>query len=146
MGQVFAIVEQLDEFRFRFRNTYTGDTIEVEVAPHMRGLFMDTAVPSTWPDPCPFLRQDAGRKMAFCTVHLTRPDVCREYQCWRILVLDNKGKRIARVMDQTYLCLEDESLREPWEKFRECLDALDGKEWDDALIRYFRDLGYTVKV
>jgi Fe-S-cluster containining protein len=146
MGQVFAIIQQLDPFRFRLRNQYTGDTREVEVAISMRQLFTESAIPASWQDPCPFLRLDASLGLAFCTVHQTRPEVCREYQCWRILVLDCEGRRVARVMDQRYLCLEDERLREPWEEFRENLDSLCTHEWDNEVIRFFRERGYTVRV
>lgn len=146
MGQVFSIVETLDEYHFRFRNEYTGDTRVVEVAPHLRALFQSEAVPGSWENPCPFLRLDPESRMAFCTVHLTRPDVCREYQCWRILVLDNEGYRVARVMERRYLCLQDESLRGQWEEYREPLDSLEDGEWDEAVIRFFRERGYLVSV
>lgn len=146
MGQVFSIVEKLDEYQFRFRNEYTGDTRVVEVAPHLRALFNSHSISASWENPCPFLRQDPDGRKAFCTVHLTRPDMCREYQCWRILVLDVQGNRVARVMDRCYLCIEDECIRESWEEFRENLNTRDIREWDSEVIRFFRDRGYLVRV
>lgn len=146
MGQVFSIVRHLGEFRYILRNEYTGDTREVEVAPPLRRLFLVSEVPVHWQDPCPFLRMDEARGLSFCTVHLTRPDVCREYQCWRVLVLDNEGRRVARVMEKRYLCLEDESLRGKWEEFRESLDHLDDSDWDEAVIFFFRGLGFHIRV
>ena len=146
MGQVFSIVRQLDEFRFLFRNEYTGDTREVEVALPLRRLFLESKVPAHWQNPCPFLRLDQSRDLAFCTVHLTRPDICREYECWRILILDEEGRRVARVMERRYLCLEDEGLRGEWEEFHKSLDTPDDRVWDEAVIRFFRDRGLHVRV
>ncbi|OPX69406.1 MAG: Flagellin N-methylase [Methanoregulaceae archaeon PtaB.Bin056] len=144
MGQVFSIVGQLDEFRYLLQNEYTGDTREVEVAPSLRRLFLESPIPGHWQDPCPFLRIDGSRGLAFCTVHQTRPDVCREYQCWRVLVLDREGRRVARVMEKRYLCLEDEGLRGKWEEFRQSLDTPDDRKWDEAVSGFFRERGYSV--
>ena len=146
MGEVFTIDGKPGEYRFRIRNEYTGDTTEVEVAPFMRVLFAGSSVPPGSSSPCPFLRWDTMLAKSFCTVHLTRPDICREYQCWRILVLDESGRRVARVMDERYLCLDEEDIRETWEAFRENLDLLEREEWDDRVVRFFEGLGYTVKV
>ena len=146
IGQVFSIIRQLDEFRFLLRNEYTGDTREVEVAPPLRRLFSESLIPKEWENPCPFLRMDHPLGLSFCTVHQTRPDVCREYQCWRVLVLDREGRRVARVMERRYLCLEDEGLRGKWEEFRESADGLEGEDWDRAVIGFFRGLGFRVCV
>lgn len=146
MGQVFSIVEKLGEWRYLFRNEYTGDTVPVDVAPHIRELFLSDSLPPGSLNPCPFVRWDKDRRMAFCTVHQTRPDICREYQCWRILVVDMQGRRVARVMDDRHVCLEKVSLRDAWEAFRDTLDSPYREEWDERVVRFFRDLGYTVMV
>jgi len=144
MGQVFAIIRQIDEFRFLIRNEYTGDTQEVEVAPPLRRLFAESLVPAEWENPCPFLRLDRTLGLSFCTVHQTRPDVCREYQCWRVLVLDREGRRVARVMEPRYLHLEEEGLVPSWMAFRERMDDISDDEWDAAAARFFRERGYSV--
>lgn len=146
MGQVFQIVEDLGEFRYLLRNEYTGDTIPVEVTPTLRGLYLSGATPPGSQNPCPFVRWDAGRMLACCTVHLSRPDICREYQCWRILVEDAQGRRVARVMDERFLCLENEGLRESWELFRDSLDSSGTEEWDEKVIRFFKEHGFSVRV
>lgn len=146
MGQVFQIVEDLGEFRYLLRNEYTGDTIQVEVTPTLRGLYLSGTTPPGSQNPCPFVRWDTGRMLAFCTVHVSRPDICREYQCWRILVEDAQGRRVARVMDERFLCLENEDLRESWELFRDSLDSSGTEEWDEKVIRFFKEHGFSVSV
>lgn len=146
MGQVFQVVEDLGAYRYLLRNEYTGDTIPVEITPTLRELFLNGTSPPGSQNPCPFVRWDAGQTLAFCTVHLSRPDICREYQCWRILVEDEKGRRVARVMDERFLCIENENLRESWELFRDSLDPSGREEWDEIVIRFFEERGYTVRV
>jgi len=146
MGQVFLVVEDLGAYRYLLRNEYTGDTIPVEITPTLRELFLTGTAPPGSQNPCPFVRWDAGQTLAFCTVHLSRPDICREYQCWRILVEDEKGRRVARVMDERFLCIENENIRKSWELFRDSLDPSGREEWDEIVIRFFKERGYTVRV
>ena len=45
-----------------------------------------------------------------------------------------------------YLSTEDARLRGKGEEFRESLDHLDDSDWDEAVIRFFRGLGFCVLV
>jgi Fe-S-cluster containining protein len=144
MGQVFAIREERGAFRYLFENLYTGEETEVEVSLPWRELFSSGEKPAHWQDPCPFLRQDPSTGKAVCTVHGTRPATCRDYGCWRVLVLDPSGRRIARVMERRYLHLEEPSLALAYEEFRDGIDTFPDNAWDSAVARFFRERGYSV--
>ena len=82
---------------------------------------------------------------AWCTVHLTRPEICRDYCCWRLLILDAEGRRAGRVMYQTTFIQDTDELRRLWERMQLTLDGLYGTERDDAFIRTLTAAGYRVR-
>jgi len=144
MGRVFAIGLARDGYRFELENLYTGEKTEVGVSPAMQELYLSGETVSDWQDPCPFLRYDTKKKKAFCTVHETRPGICRDYGCWRILVVDGSGRRAGRIMEWRYFHSEDRRLAQAWEEFRDGIDSLPDPDWDNAVARFFRERGYSV--
>jgi Fe-S-cluster containining protein len=144
MGLVHSIRADSGGYRFIIRNQYTGEEKEVAIDPDKLGLFEDRSLLRDLPEACPFLRKNPVDQKAYCTVHLTRPDICREFSCWRLLILDAKGKRAGRIMYRRYLSPEDETLKKVWD---ECIDALnepDDDAWDAEMIRILMRAGYRV--
>ena len=145
MGYVFEIVADHGGYAFTVRNQYLGDQTEVQVAPEMLPLFLDRAVFERYPHACPFLRFDPGGK-AFCTVHLTRPDMCRDFGCWRLLILRPDGRRAGRVMCQSHFCPDDSDLARLWEERIRPIDDPGGAEWDRSVISILTRAGYQVRI
>jgi Fe-S-cluster containining protein len=145
MRDVHEIIEERGNYTFVLYNNYTGDKNEVRVDPDKIALFEDVSSLEGHPHACPFLRFDREGGKAWCTVHLTRPDLCREYCCWRLLILDSQGKRAGRVMYQTTFLPDNDTLRRLWEEMEPNLSGLAGTEWDDALIRMLTASGYRVR-
>jgi hypothetical protein len=126
-------------------NRYTNEDTLVTVDPDKYDLFHDKSVFERLPEACPFFRHAPGSEKAYCTVHLTRPDICRDYGCWRLLILNCRGMRVGRIMFSRYLCTEDPFLTRI---FSDCIDPVgepDEKRWDDLVIRVLTRSGYTVK-
>jgi Fe-S-cluster containining protein len=144
MQDVHRIIEECGDYTFVVHNHYTGDRDEVRVDPDKIALFEDRSSIEGLPGACRFLRFDTAGK-AWCTVHQTRPDICREYSCWRLLILDSEGKRAGRVMYQTMLVPDNEALGQLWEKVQPRLEGLCGTEWDDEVIRILTASGYRVR-
>jgi uncharacterized protein len=90
MGEIISIREKTGDAEFRIWYTTTGEERTVHVDPDKMDLFF-TKTPQTTMA-CPFLREQATGTV-ICTVHRSRPDICHEYSCFRILVLDTEGKR-----------------------------------------------------
>jgi Fe-S-cluster containining protein len=145
MQDVHRIIEDRGNYTFVVHNHYTGDVDEVRIDPDKIALFEDASSIEELPDACRFLRFDAETGKAWCTVHQTRPDICREYCCWRLLFLDSEGKRAGRVMYQTLFLADNEAMSQLWERVKPTLESLSGSEWDDELIRILTASGYRVR-
>lgn len=144
MGLVHRIKEEIGEFRFLVVNEYTGEATPVEVDPDKIALFEDRSIFSIFPDACPFLRRDVAGGRICCTVHLTWPEICREFSCWRILILDPSGRRSGRVMGARYLACEDEHLHSIWRRRLDELGIIDDECWDRELVNLAEKHGYRV--
>lgn len=145
MRTVYATIEERGNHTFVVHNTYTGEVKEVRVDPDKIALFEDESSIGELPEACPFLRFDKETGKAWCTVHLTRPDLCRDYCCWRLLILDARGKRAGRVMYQRTFLADSEELGRLWERVQPTLNGLSGAAWDDAVIDILTAAGYRVR-
>ncbi len=144
MRDVYRVIEERGDYTFVMHNHYTGDADEVRVAPDMIALFGDRGSIEELPNACFFLRFDGETGKAWCTVHATRPAICREY-CCRLLVLDPQGRLAGRVTYQTALIPETEEFGRLWEQVQPALARFHGMEWDDAFIRILTAAGYRVR-
>jgi hypothetical protein len=161
MRNVHTVIEERGNHTFVVYNAYSGDVKEVRVDPDKIALFDDKSSIAELPDACPFLRFetprgspapshgniafDGEKGKAWCTVHLTRPEICRDYCCWRLLILDAQGRRAGRVMYRTTFLPDTDDLRRLWEEVQPTLNGLSGTEWDDAVISALTGAGYRVR-
>ncbi len=145
MGQVHCIQETRGEFEFLINNQYTGEKNTVVVDSDKYLLFADKSIFLDHSEACPFLRYSGRDGKAYCTVHLTRPEICRDYGCWRLLILNSRGKRAGRVMYQRAFFSDDADLTRLW---KECIDDLaepDDGVWDEKITRILINAGYTIR-
>jgi Fe-S-cluster containining protein len=144
MQLVHRVTEDRGNYTFVIYNCYSGDVKEVRVDPDKIEFFEDRSSIEALPEACPFLRFDQDGK-AWCTVHLTRPDICREFCCWRLLILDSEGRRAGRILYQRTFVPDDEELGRLWERIKPELTGLNDEEWDDSVIRNLTAAGYRVR-
>jgi Fe-S-cluster containining protein len=146
LGQVHKIKEELGNYRFLVCNQYTGEKTEVAVDPDKVSLFLDKRIFIERPDACPFFRYEQSHAMGYCTVHLTRPEICRDFGCWRILILDSGGKRAGRIMGRRHLASEGAALTRLFEEnSRDLAQSSDDEAWDDKVIRMLVKAGYIIR-
>jgi Fe-S-cluster containining protein len=146
LGLVHTIQEDYGDYRFLLNNQYTGEKTAVAVDPDKIALFCDTGIFRERPEACPFFRYDRVSAKGYCTVHLTRPEICRDYGCWRMLILDSGGERAGRIMCQRHLASEDEALTRLFEESINHLVEPDDAAWDERVIRVLVAAGYTVRI
>jgi len=144
MGEIISIQEQIGPYEFRIGYT-TGEERVVSVDPDKRELFgsqqQDEERKSI---ACPFLRQQAPRKR-ICTVHASRPELCRGYLCSRILILDREGKKAGRVLSGTrFFTTEDRKLLELWTSTLRDMTVPDDEQWEKEVEKVFSYAGYRV--
>lgn len=145
MGQVHSIWETRGEFEFLVNNEYSGEKNIVVVDPGKQSLFADKSIFLDHPEACPFLRYSRRDGKAYCTVHLTRPEICRDYGCWRLLILNSRGLRAGRIMYQRAFFSDDSNLTRLWKKNIDNLDEPDDRKWDEKITEVLSDAGYTVR-
>jgi len=144
MGQVHIIKETLAEYEFLINNQYTGEKTRVIVDEDKHQLFADKNIFFKQPEACPFLRYRKGEQKAYCTVHITRPEICRDYGCWRLLILDASGSRAGRIMFQRTFFSDDENLTRLWKTVIDPLIEADNATWDTKIRKILSCAGYKV--
>lgn len=80
MGQIIRIMEQTGRFEYRIEYIPTGISQLVRIDPDKYRLFDHAILPEKRSLACPFLRIRDDLRV-ICTIHLTRPDMCRMYFC-----------------------------------------------------------------
>ncbi len=144
MGEVIGIKEEIGHLRFRIFYKITGEERIVSVDAGKEDLFHWNDIKKVRPMACPFLRE-SEQGTVICTVHKTRPDLCRRYSCFRILVLDPDGKRIGRVVaDSRYFITTDPELRIFWDNSVKGVCVSDEGEWEDFVDLVCTSAGYRV--
>ncbi|MDD1690714.1 MAG: YkgJ family cysteine cluster protein [Methanoregula sp.] len=146
LGLVHTIHEDYGNYRYLVNNQYTGEKTVVTVDPDKIVLFSDRSIFTERPEACPFFRYDRVGAKGYCTVHLTRPEICRDYGCWRILILNAEGKRAGRIMCQRFLASEDERLTRIFLTQVNNITEPDDEVWDGRLIRVLAATGYTIQM
>jgi len=144
MGEIIEILEELNSGSFRIGFSVTGEERIVSVDLKKQELFHLQDDKTLMPMACPFLL-DAGNKKFICSIHTSRPDFCRQYSCYRILVLDSQGKTIGRVTDASrYLSTADENLRTLWNREIAGVAIPDEKCWEEYVEQTLTRAGYHV--
>jgi Fe-S-cluster containining protein len=143
MGEIISIREQISPYEFRIGYT-DGEERMVSVDPDKRDLFQNHRHEDKKSIACPFLRQRVSDKRV-CTVHTSRPELCRSYLCSRILILGREGKKAGRVPHGTrYFATEDRKLLELWNRTIRDIAAPDDESWEKIVDELFTRAGYRV--
>ncbi len=146
LGLVHVIQEDRGDCRFLVRNQYTGERTEVRVDTDKIDLFRDTSVFAERPEACPFFRFVRSERKGYCTVHRTRPEICSDYGCWRMLILDSSGNRAGRIMERRHLASENKVLTRIFADEIDPVTGLDDAAWDRLVIRILSREGFTVRI
>jgi hypothetical protein len=139
------IKKDYGDYRYLIYNNYTGEETPVVIDPDKRDLFQDKTIFEKLPQTCPFFRHQPDSENSFCTVYQTRPEICRNYGCWRLLILNHRGRRVGRIKHIRTLCSEDPLLIRIWDYCIENHQESDDRVWDDQMIRTLTYAGYTVR-
>ena len=143
MGEIIRIREQTGPDEFRIWFTVTGEERVVTLDPDKQALFRSGRTGSQ-SLACPFLRRNSDGLFT-CTVHHSRPDLCRQYACFRVLVLDSKGLKHGRVVEHTrYFVSADPLLNALWKNTIEPAVISDEDLWEEHVELVLTAAGYRV--
>lgn len=142
MGEIISILEQISSTTFRIGYSATLEERSVTLDPDKQDLFFTTRPKTSLA--CPFLREQAPGRF-ICTVHQSRPELCRQYSCFRILILDPAGNRVGRVRDGSrYFMTTNPQLHEVWQTKCRLEDIPDEEVWEQEVEEILSRAGYRV--
>lgn len=143
MGEIISIQDQIGPWKFRIGFT-DGEERIVSVDPDKYELFRKQDRTEKKTIACPFLRKTSGEKR-ICTVHASRPGLCRAYVCSRIFILDKNGKKAGRVRNGSrILVTKDRSLLDLWNTTVRDLQIHSEEEWESMVEDVVQNAGYTI--
>jgi Fe-S-cluster containining protein len=143
MGEIISIQEQVRPFAFRIRYT-DGEERLVSVDMDKRELFSHEPQDEKKSPACPFLRLREPHER-ICTVHASRPELCRMYLCSRVLILNKEGKKAGRVLYGTrFFTTEDGALLDIWRRYLCDNNQPDDEQWEKTIEIVFTRAGYQV--
>jgi uncharacterized protein len=144
MGEIIGIREQTGEGEYLIGFSVTGEERQVRIDPDKQDLFRAQDILKKRPMGCPFLREREDGAV-ICTVHATRPELCRQYGCFRVLVTGPGGERLGRVVDGSrYFTTMDHELRALWDREIVPLTIADEIAWEEEVDRILSAEGYRV--
>jgi len=144
MGEILEIREQTGPSAFRIGFSVTGEERMVTIDPAKQGLYTSQNIRTKRPMACPFLRFNL-QGGALCTIHETRPGLCRLYTCFCLLVLDPEGNHIGRVQDGTRIfSTMNEDLRALWQDEIAGVNIPGEAAWEAQVADVFTQAGYRI--
>ena len=92
---------------------------------------------------CPFMRENQNGKGIACAIYATRPRICRDFRCYRMVIRHRDGYECGRIMGRNELKTTDESLKQIWkERISRQLPSHDDPRWEKAVIDALAFHGY----
>ena len=143
MGEIISIREQISPGEFWIGYT-NGEVRIVSVDPDKQDLFSSLRQTEQKSIACPFLRHRKPDKR-ICTVHASRPELCRNYLCSRILIVNTEGKKAGRVPYGTRSFIpEDGFVLDLWCRTIRDIPIPDEEQWEKKVDEIFTRAGYRV--
>jgi len=113
---------------------------------HIEGDFADNYPPGSnggKPEKgCPFVQKNPSGEGFACAVYATRPRICREFRCYRMLVYHRHGHECGRILGQADLKTTDETLARIWKEKIAPLLSHDVARWEKSVITALAAHGY----
>ena len=117
---------------------------------HIEGDYADSQPPSPKEgEPaksCPFMRKNPKGKGVACAIYSTRPRICREFRCYRMVIHHPVGHECGRNMGRNELKTMDELLARIWKEEILPLSHTDDALWTKSVIAALAVHGYRGEI
>nr|WP_320161592.1 YkgJ family cysteine cluster protein [uncultured Methanoregula sp.] len=127
-GKLIRIERQLTGQDYFCRDRTTGELFQVHVLPEFADEIGDEyeepdgGKTPAGPRGCPFLCKRMDGKGFSCAVYPTRPAICREFRCYRMLIRHAEtGEIRGKIIGKGQLSTRDEVLLSLWNEKIACL-------------------------
>lgn len=92
---------------------------------------------------CPFMRENQNGKGIVCAIYATRPRICRDFRCYRMVIYNSDGNECGKIMGRNDLKTADETLSKIWkERIAPLLPAHEDSHWEIAAMTALAAHGY----
>jgi len=96
---------------------------------------------------CPFIRKNQNGSGIACAIYATRPQICREFRCYRMVIYNSAGHECGRILGRNELKTNDEPLARIWkESIAQRLPHHSYMRWETAVIEALADHGYLAEL
>ncbi len=144
-GEFIAIENRLSGRNFACITRITGERFIARIEEGYLGLFNDPAYAPRSARWCPFLRQNPGTDEYLCTIHTSRPHVCRAFVCCSMRIYAPDGSPIGTVKGRRSLTTKDEELRKYWDEAIKSIATDDDAIWHERMQTILAEHGYRVE-
>lgn len=120
-GSFISLERQLNDRDYYCRYSLTRDLFPVHVnreyADEVSDRYSRQSTTSTSPKkPCPFLCRKPDGEGFDCAIYDSRPPVCREFRCYRMLVYGRENQLIGKVIGAGEISTPDDTLARLWKE------------------------------
>jgi Fe-S-cluster containining protein len=91
---------------------------------------------------CPFMRKNRKGNGIACAIYATRPRICREFRCYRMVIYGPDIHECARIMGRYELKTSDQRLAEIWKDHITPLVHTDDAWWEKTVIGILAGYSY----
>ncbi len=92
--------------------------------------------------PCTFLRKNRMAIGSVCAIYSSRPTVCRDFRCYRMLIRNNEGTICGRVIGKNTIRTEDVALKKLWDEQVAAIPYGDPAAWTKIVAGILVKYGY----
>jgi Fe-S-cluster containining protein len=91
---------------------------------------------------CRFLRKNRAGEGTACAIYATRPKVCRDFRCYRMLIRTREGTICGRVVGKNTIRTDDVALENLWNGKIAAIPYGDPAEWIKIVAGILAGYGY----
>jgi Fe-S-cluster containining protein len=138
-------IEQITDTGVIGKSAITGEKIHLPQTPSLKEKLAENSVFETYPDACPFLRQET-ETIWFCLAHAVMPSHCKALECYVMLILHSDGSVVGKIRAKRTLSTEDATLKELYDTVLVFIPAKEDVVWQKEAKKILISKGYKVKM
>jgi uncharacterized protein len=152
LGPLITIERQLNDREYYCRCKIDSTIFLARVDPAFRGEIADdfsecgTTLPGQEKRSCRFLRKDPEGEGKVCAIYTTRPKVCRDFRCYRMLIRNPEGTVCGRVIGKNTVRTEDTALENLWKELVAPIPYRDTTAWTEKVAGILSEHGYCADI
>jgi uncharacterized protein len=152
LGPLMTIERQLNEKDYYCRSKIDNSLFLAHVDPAYSEEISDefsggSDTPSSpGKEPCRFLRKSHQGAGFHCAIYSTRPKVCRDFRCYRMVIYNPEGKVSGRVIGKNTLRTEDTTLEDLWGENVSQVPYANPVLWNEKVSAILAERGYRADI